>query len=339
MGWFGSPAGLRTLSGALTTARSDLSAVAGALDGRVNRVVPMSWRGAAADAFRSHWDGERSAMLDLGAKSATIARVLDVLATQLEAANRLADAAQAAGPDGAAMLMAAQAQANMAWTQATAQLSRIAVAPIGRRGASPQPASTSWYDGTVSWLHDNSRELTLLGDAASLALGIVGVVASGVMLGVGTAEDATVVGAPVGVATQVAGVALGRASLALTAAAWAKTLNDLAVFSKSSTGPEGPAAPVREFEPGGRDATGKYHGKVPKTDSERVRAIQSWTPEERSHVASELKKGIPVRQAEQLVKGETSISPTGTPSGLNHRLRIHDEIMLERALEKTLSGT
>jgi hypothetical protein len=73
-----SPAGLRTLSGALTTAQSDLSAV---------------------DAFRSHWDGERSAMVDLGAKSATIATVLDVVATQLEAANRLADAAQAAGPD------------------------------------------------------------------------------------------------------------------------------------------------------------------------------------------------------------------------------------------------
>jgi hypothetical protein len=56
-------------------------------------------------------------------------------------------------------------------------------------------------------------------------------VASGIILGVGTTEDATVVGAPAGAATQVAGVALGRASLALTAAARAKTLNDLGAWA------------------------------------------------------------------------------------------------------------
>lgn len=97
MSQFGSPAGLRALAGALTTAAADVSTSASSLGGQVSVATAGRWTGGAATAFQAHWDGEQTQMLDLGLSATVVARVLNDLATALERANQLAAQAQLAG--------------------------------------------------------------------------------------------------------------------------------------------------------------------------------------------------------------------------------------------------
>ncbi|HXM54603.1 MAG TPA: hypothetical protein VOB72_04375 [Candidatus Dormibacteraeota bacterium] len=138
MSQFGSPAGLRALAGALTTAAADVSTSASSLGGQVSVATAGRWTGGAATAFQAHWDGEQTQMLDLGLSATVVARVLNDLATALERANQLAAQAQLAGalsatPGGSGVQLLQQAMqvAQQAWTQATTQLAGVTVPAIG----------------------------------------------------------------------------------------------------------------------------------------------------------------------------------------------------------------
>jgi hypothetical protein len=97
--------------------------------------------------------------------------------------------------------------------------------------------------------------------------------------------------------------------------------------------------PARDFEPPVRDHEGKLGGEIPENGEERANAVNSWTPEELAATERELQGSIATRQAEQRVKGETSVGAQGQPRGAPHRVRIDDELELLRAIRKKLSGS
>jgi hypothetical protein len=196
-GFFGDPAALWRLA---DTARRMASAVGnteGDMNGGVSRLVPGSWEGPAADAFRSRWSRQADNLVDLGSAGGRMAAILEHLASDLERANRLADEAEAtAGPAGLTVhpdghvgpapgvflivptpdAAKARAQAEnliaaghrlavSARGAATAALSSVAVPSIGR-DVGPARAQdwahrTSGTSGsaTLDWLRANGPEL------------------------------------------------------------------------------------------------------------------------------------------------------------------------------------
>jgi hypothetical protein len=113
----------------------------------------------------------------------------------------------------------------------------------------------------------------------------------------------------------------------------------LTMAGRPRGGRPGAGPRARDFEPPVRDHEGKVGGELPRSGTERTKAVRSWTREELESAAGELERSIAARQAEQGEKGETSVGALGQRIGASHRVRIEAELELLLAIRRQLGGS
>jgi uncharacterized protein YukE len=248
MDWLGDIGSIERVSSELDTINVALSGSQDNLSSGVSQLVPASWEGDAAGAFKAHWTTESSSLSALGGTAVQIASTLDHLALELRHARDIAqqaeDMAHAAGlivtDDGAildsvgagrfamplnpsqqlvrdraqAVMDSARSIANTARSQAYAALAGISV-PQVRPGVAVSDAerwahtSAPGQPGFGDWLRQDGGRLT--SDLAQIGLGGLSMDGGIGLIGLGGAGEVGGVGLDATGAGAVFGVPLNMA--------------------------------------------------------------------------------------------------------------------------------